>query len=65
MFLQKKGMSWSGSLLRDELFHAGIRHSRKRLSGMAWAVREVGEDADTVPAMQLGSFAPENASANH
>lgn len=31
MFLRKKAASWSAILLRDEILHAGIRHSRKRL----------------------------------
>lgn len=65
MFLQRKGTSWSGNLLRDELFHAGIRHSRTRLDGVAWAVREAGEEVDTVPAVQVNPFVPDSASPAH
>ncbi len=31
MFLRKRGTTWSGDLLRDELLQAGIRHTRTRL----------------------------------
>ena len=31
MFLRRKAASWSDILLRDEIFHAGIRHCRTPL----------------------------------
>lgn len=46
MFLRRKAASWSDILLRDEIFHAGIRHCRTPLRSAPPA----DQDADVLMA---------------
>lgn len=57
MFLRKKGASWSDTLLRDELFHAGIRHSRTRLEEASASLHAEGEEVSPVQISALGRSA--------
>lgn len=55
MFLRKRGTTWSGDLLRDELVHAGIRHCRTRMEA---GPRRAAAESDA-PLSPPPSAAPE------
>lgn len=57
MFLRRKATSWSAILLRDELLHAGIRHSRKPLTECGRADGAAATaPAETSAAAPAGTF---------
>jgi hypothetical protein len=58
MFLRRKAASWSDILLRDEIFHAGIRHCRTPLRSQVPS----DQDGEILMAAVEGESHPEPSS---
>lgn len=64
MFLRKRGTTWSGDLLRDELVHAGIRHCRTRLDMGADRAVKAALDLDEAMVPPPGAAPEEHGQLN-